>query len=359
MGDAGITVAGLYVYPVKGCGGIELETAAVTPLGLATPNKLLRDRFWMVVREDGKFITQRQKPELALVRVRVEPHEAISQPVANPPTLVLSAPGMPNLNIPIVDHGSAGMETDVIHHRKNACRVEVWGWHGFAYCEHDAASDWFSELLGMPVRMVRYGGDVQDAEERSNSEFHRQTDRTWAPDGVEIAFADGYPILLTSLESLNELNRHLPSPIPMNRFRPNITIKGGPGMHLRAWDEDCWERLSIGSTVGSTVGSTGPTESSNEAIQFLNVKPCDRCKVPTIDQETGIAGDEPTLTLRRLRSGNVLGWTNPPSFKLSVFFGVNLCCMNASEHSILKVGDVVRIDAHRNGLYLQRQTSHA
>lgn len=366
MRDTEITVEGLCIYPVKGCGGIQLQSAAVTPLGLATPNKLLRDRFWMVVREDGKFVTQRQNPELALVRLKVQPHEAImTQPVADPPTLILSAPNMPDLNIQLfrpyalgsnlnLNPNSNNPTTTARHCCVEASQVEVWGWRGLAYSEHDAASDWFSEFLRMPVRMVRYGGDVQHAAAVSHDNFHRQADRNWAPDGVEIAFADAYPILLTSLESLKELNRHLPSPIPMNRFRPNITIttavKGGKaGRPLAAWDEDYWERLSIGPTG----------EFSNEAACFINVKPCDRCKVPTIDQETGVAGEEPLATLRKLRSGRVLGWVDPPSFKLSVFFGVNLCCIHCPENHILKVGDTVTIDAYRDGPYLQRKSSHA
>lgn len=324
-----LQVTELTIYPIKGCAGVSVQSARITPLGLASEDGVLRDRIFVVFRpENGKFITQRQKPLLALVRVAVEPEVVISSDAegVEDAALVLRAPDMPELRISLVH--SPGKAAPV--------EVSVWDWRGTALDEGDAVADWFSKLLGTPARLARYAGDTGNAfPENFQSELEaratlREVTTEWAPSGHHIAFADGFPLLLASEASLADLNHNLSQgtlSIPMNRFRPNIVVDG-----VTAWDEDSWLELRLGEN----------------GAQLLVVKPCSRCKVPTIDQNSAVVGVEPMRTLCVQRSGSVLGWTNPSSFKASVFFGANACSVGADQ-ALIRIGDRVLVTAWRRG----------
>jgi uncharacterized protein YcbX len=134
----------------------------------------------------------------------------------------------------------------------------------------------------------------------------RPADPAYAPPGTRVSFADAFPFLLTSEESLRDLNQRLPQPLPMNRFRPNLVVTGD-----RPYEEDDWRDIQIGD------------------IPMQVVKPCGRCVVTTTDQSTGIRGQEPlrTLATYRKRSGDAM-------------FGQNLVHRNSGQ---LRVGDPVRI----------------
>jgi uncharacterized protein YcbX len=261
-----IRVSGIFIYPVKSCGGSTVQAARVGATGFDL------DRRWMVVDGDGQFLTQRKHPSLALVNVRVEDNR-----------LVFSAEGLRDLEIFADGEGRLPNEVKVW---KDTCRAVDEG--------GDAAS-WFSEHLGLEVRLVRLAGD--DARPLGGAKSR--------PDDF-VSFADAFPFLLLSQESLDGLNERLAEDLPMNRFRPNIVVSG-----CRPHAEDDWNRISIGG------------------LPFRVAKPCARCVVTTTDQATGERGPEPLRTLAGYRSigGEVL-------------FGQNLI---HEGRGVLRVGDEVTV----------------
>jgi uncharacterized protein YcbX len=222
-------------YPVKGLRGRSLPEAVVQRIGLAG------DRRWMIVDEAGKFLTQRQHPTLAQI-------DAL--PSATGVTLSHAALGaidvaVPDERAPIV---SAIVWRDTVPARLA-----------------ESAGAYLSAFLHKPVRLVY----LHDPSARAvNPSFGRAEDR--------VSLADGFPMLLTSTASLDDVNRRLSAPISMERFRPSLVIDGAP-----AWTEDTWRKVRIGG------------------IEFRVVKPCGRCAVPTLDPLTGEAlpGNEPIRTL--------------------------------------------------------------
>jgi uncharacterized protein len=319
----------LVLYPIKGCGGITLPAVSITPLGVASPSGIIRDRAFMIVKAEGKpFVTQRQKPALALVRTRIEPAEALLEGSTIPAediTLVVSAQDMPeDLRIPIVVNAST---------TKPSIDVTVWGWSGAALEESPEAAAWFTKYLGVPSKLVRYAGSAA-AKPAIASSFERHVDPEWTSDPHPVAFADGFPYLVANEASLEDLNTRLKAEnqqeeeIFMNRFRPNIIIGGESAT---PWEEDHWQEVKFLSNKSRTT-----EESTSDTAILRNVKPCSRCKVPTINQETGVVGEQPAKIMYKFRSGNFLGWTQPSSFKASVFFGSNMCCIKGA-------GTVVRV----------------
>lgn len=248
-----ITVTGLFTYPVKSCRGIALSAAAVTTRGLPY------DREWMVVDENGVFLTQRTLPRMALVSTALIDD-----------SLILSAPGAEApLMIPLVRNHMATRQ------------VRVWRDDCAALDEGNEAASWFSTLLERPCRLVRF------APMQRRLSAHEWTGGLDA----ENQFSDGYPILIISEESLEELNRRLDEPLPMNRFRPNVVLRG-----LGAHGEDHVRTLTLGG------------------LELRLVKPCDRCRITTTDQHTGEVGKEPLRTLATYRREATLG---------GVTFGMN------------------------------------
>jgi len=266
-------VCGLFIYPVKSCERVAVDEAMVGATGFEL------DRRWMAVGDDGRFFSQREHPRLALVRVRVGEGR-----------LVLEAPKLAPLEIAL----QAGT--------RPAGRVQVWDDECAAFDEGREAASWFSEHLGCSARLVRMAGD--DARPLGSSS---------AQPGDRVSFADGFPFLLLSTASLEGLNRRLSLPVPMDRFRPNIVVED-----CEAHAEDGWSRLRIGEVV------------------FRIVKPCARCVITTVDQETGERGREPLRTLSTYRS-----------FDGQVLFGQNLV---HEGRGVVRVGDAVEVlDRARNG----------
>jgi uncharacterized protein YcbX len=240
-------VAGLFVYPVKSCRGIAVSAWALEPRGLR------HDRRLMIVDDEGCFLTQRVEPRLALVETAIHDGHA--------PALSLSAPGMRLLQIPLSD-GEAEPRAGARR------RVKVWRDEvGAVDCGEDAAA-WISEWLGKRVSIVRMPDDV----ERAVSPKHGRP-------GDIVGFADGYPVLLASASSLDDLNGRLAEPVGMNRFRPNLVVSGAA-----PWAEDGWTLIRVG------------------AVALRVVKPCDRCTVTTIDPQTAERGVEPLRTLATFRT---------------------------------------------------------
>ncbi|KAK9815329.1 hypothetical protein WJX72_001876 [[Myrmecia] bisecta] len=304
-----VRISSLHVYPVKGCRGIEVDSADVTRTGLKF------DRTWMVVTADShRFVSQRQKPRMALIEVSLPP-EALSEswgPLPPDAALTLRAPGQDPLQVALDPKGPLGATL--------AC--SCWEWQGLARDEGEDAAAWLSAALGRPCRLVRYIGVPQPTEVGADA-TRRAVDEQYAT-GHETAFADGFPFTMISNPSLRELNQRMNANMRMNRFRPNITVDG-----CEPFAEDTWATAAVGS--GST--ATPP-------IVFDFVKPLSRCTVPTIDQETAQGGPEPTKTLQAYRSGQSLGYNQEKSFKHAVFFGYNLV---ARATGWLAVGDLLQV----------------
>ncbi|KAK9811724.1 hypothetical protein WJX72_009040 [[Myrmecia] bisecta] len=314
------TITALYVYPVKGCAGIKVDKAAVQATGFAL------DRNWMVVLEDnGKFRTQRQLPKLALVQTSL-PEAALLGAPSEDAALTLTAPGMSALQVPLTP--PTGLPPRLID-------CTCWEWSGKACDEGEVPAEWFTQYLGKPCRLVRFAGKPKPPGAASKADVdatRRLTEEEFAP-SHEVAFPDGFPFLIASEESLEDLNKRLKQPLKMNRFRPNIVVRGtGP------WSEDAWASLHIGS--------------ADRGVDFDSVKPCSRCKVTTIDQETAEVGDEPLKALQAFRSGEVLEYWHQKEFthkqhSKAVHFGWNLVPRQEGE---VAVGDALQVLAARPGV---------
>lgn len=294
-------VASVHVYPVKGCKGIDVQCAYFEGTGLAY------DRAWMVVQEsNGKFKTQRQKPRLALVKTSIT-SDALTQTSKSPPAdafLTLSAPDMDDLQIPLGQPGELK-------------KVICWEFEGTAFDQGDEAAAWFTKYLKSPHRLVRYAGNVPEGSIPADTS-RRPTDPKWTTD-QEVAFADGFPALIISQGLLDELNKRLEKPLPMNRFRPNFVVTG-----CRPAEEDEWQQYGIGP-----------------GVVVEAVKPCDRCVVTCTDQDTGEVGKEPLLTLKEFRSSAALSWQLSPS---AVFFGWNLVPV---VEGLVRVNDEIEVIKRR------------
>ena len=233
------TLTDLYRYPVKSCRGIRAESARLTPTGL------LDDRHWMLVRPNGKFVTQRELPRMALILTSLDE-------VA----LTLNAPGRPALRV-TRDARAATLD------------VNVWSFDGRGIDCGEAAAEWISNYLETPLRLVRFDPGVP-----------RVCSPEWTPGTQAVTeFSDGFPILVISRASLADLNQRLPKPLPMERFRPNVVIDG-----IGAYDEDRIHELR------------------GDGVTIRMVKPCARCAITTTDQQTGERdGVEPLQTLKGFR----------------------------------------------------------
>ncbi|TYG66595.1 hypothetical protein ES288_D05G013700v1 [Gossypium darwinii] len=284
-------ISSIFIYPVKSCRGISVPHAPLTPTGFRW------DRQWLVVNQRGRAYTQRVEPKLALVEVNL-PAEAFSEGWEPTKTsyLEIKAPGMDLLKISLCKPP------------KVSDGVSVWEWSGSALDEGDEASKWFTNYLGKPSRMVRFNAASET----------RPVDPVYAQ-GYSIMFSDMFPFMLASQGSLDELNKLLKEPVPMNRFRPNILVVG-----CEPFSEDLWTEIKISQ------------------FSFQGVRLCSRCKVPTINQETAIAGPEPNETLLKYRSDKVLRPDKKQQGK--IYFGQNMVCkesLTEGKAKLVKVGDPI------------------
>lgn len=246
MADLDCTLQALYLHPVKSCAGIELARSVLSDTGLAL------DRAWMLVDERGDFVTQRELPRLALIQPRLDGDQ-----------LVLQAAGKPALHL--------------APHDGSKVSVRVWHDQVPAWDMGTQAALWCSELIGRPLRLVRF-----DAAHR------RVCDRRWTGEATaHAAFADAFPLLVASTASLAELNRRLLAQgepaAAMRRFRPNLVLDG-----IEAHDEDHIELLEIDTPQGT--------------VRIKLVKPCVRCSIPGVDPDSGEQGYAVSDTLAGYRA---------------------------------------------------------
>lgn len=259
-------VDGLYFYPVKSCRGTSLSVAHIGPRGIVA------DRQWMIVDETGGFLTQREVPRMALVSPRLTGD-----------LLEISVTGMPPLTVSLDARGER-------------TTVTVWRDRCAAIDEGPAAAEWLSTFLEVACRLVRIPDDEK-----------RRADPEYAGPDDQVGFADGFSFLLISQASLDDLNRRLSVPLPMNRFRPNIVVDG-----TAPFEEDRWKRIRI------------------DGITFAVAKPCARCAITTTNQDTAERSHEPLRTLATFR--HVAG--------RGVMFGQNLI---HDRSGVLHVGAEVEV----------------
>ena len=269
-------IAQLFLYPVKSCAGVALQEAVLTETGLDL------DRAWMVVDAQGRFVTQRQLPRMALVMPRMKHHE-----------VVLRAPGMLALHLQI----------DAV---EQPVKVRIWDDEVAAYDMGGIAAQWFSDFLGQPLRLVRF-----------DPEHRRLSSSRWTA-GAEALnqFSDGFPLLVLSQASLAGLNARLSgsghAAVGIERFRPNIVVSG-----LQAHEEDRLEDIRI---------------AADTEVHLRLVKPCSRCPIPNIDPATAEVDPHVLATLLQYRRNEKL--------QGAATFGMNAIPL-AGIDEVLRVGQAV------------------
>jgi len=255
----------IFVYPIKSCAGISLDSAQVTARGLAL------DRRWMLVDEHGRFVTARKFPELVLVSVHIESTG-----------LRVEASNRSPLFVPFCPEGEQ-------------ISTSIWSDHVLGREVSMASRQWFSELLNTAVRLVYM-----------DEECRRSVDPEFGRPGDQVSFADGYPFLLLSQASIEDLSEKLGRPVDVLRFRPNLVVE-----QTEAFAEDEWKEFDLGT------------------IRFHVVKPCARCVIPSIDPITGRKDSRVTSVLASDRKHDG-----------QVFFGQNLVHDGEGE---IRVGNALHL----------------
>ncbi|QMU31487.1 MOSC domain-containing protein [Adhaeribacter radiodurans] len=265
----------IYIYPIKSLGGVRVNEAIVEPQGLQY------DRRWLLVDDTNTFLTQRVFPKMALLQVQLLPTGLLvthKQQVAE--SLFVPFDSNNYLNTPLT--------------------VTIWDDTVSAVEVSQEANAWFSQMLQINCRLVFMPPNA-----------HRPVDMNYAFNNEPVSFADAYPFLLIGQESLKDLNNRLPEPLPMNRFRPNLVFSGG-----EPFVEDTWREFTIGHQ------------------NFAAVKPCSRCVLTTVNQDTAEKGTEPLRTLATYRTKNN-----------KVMFGQNV--LPRSVGNFLQTGSPISIQSYR------------
>lgn len=229
----------LFIYPVKSAAGIECGQVELTPQGFR------HDREWMIVDPAGRFLTQREESRLALLSTAI---------------------GDGRLRISVAS--GEGIDVALDHGGENVA-VQVWSAHCRAFDAGREAAQFLSDFLGRPLRLVRFDPAQQ-----------RLSDPRWTS-GREVAtrFTDGYPLLVLSQASVDEVSARVGQALDVRRFRPNILLDG-----VGAYAEDAAEQLE-----------SGP-------VRLQLTKACTRCAITTINPDTGVrASEEPLATLKSYR----------------------------------------------------------
>ena len=267
-----IKVTGLYIYPIKSLQGIEVEKCEILERGFRY------DRRWMIIDAENGHVTQRTHPQLSQIKIRIAGE-----------MIVASHANYQDIEIPLIL--KEGEEE----------QVTIWSDEVPALIADEKINQWFSEIAGIPCKLVFMPEN-----------FSRRINPDRARNQENVSFADGYPYLIISEASLQDLNARMETPLPMHRFRPNIVVRG-----VEPYDEDDWKDFNI------------------QNLSFYGTHPCKRCVFTTIDQETGKKGPEPLKTLATYRREGS-----------EVIFGLNAI---ASSEGVIRVGDEITILNRRNG----------
>lgn len=263
----GLKVSEIWIYPIKSLGGIRLTSAKVMQKGLQY------DRRWMLVDEQNGFLTQRVHHQMALFKLSVE--KSGFTIVHNENTFFLP------------------FENELL---RQPILSKVWDDEVTVLEVSPQASEWFSKQLGFACKLVQFP--------ETNP---RPVDERYHINHEHVSLADGYPLLIIGQNSLNDLNSRLQSPVPMNRFRPNLVFTGG-----KPYEEDEWRNFSVGKN------------------KFVGVKPCSRCVLTTINQQTGEQGKEPLATLASYRKK-----------ENKIYFGQNVLAIDYDE---IQEGDEIVVE---------------
>ncbi len=262
------TISQLYIYPIKSLGGFAVQSAHLTDRGLQY------DRRWMVVDNNNNFLTQRQDPLMSLLQVAIENDKLVIFHKNN----IADKIAVPLQPLPTA-----------------TSKVIVWDDECQGQYVNADADIWLSAKLAMPCRLVY----MPDSEKRKvDGRYARQDEVT--------SFSDGYPVLIIGQASLDDLNKRMPEPLPMDRFRPNLVFSGG-----QPYDEDTMEHVLVNN------------------IDLYGVKLCSRCVLTTINQATALKAKEPLKTLASYRMKNN-----------KIYFGQNILY---GQTGSLKVGDIIEI----------------
>lgn len=262
----------IFIYPIKSLGGISLSEALVEQRGLQF------DRRMVLVDQNGIFITQRDFPQMALLKTTIRDKNLV----------VTNSLSNHSIILPLNPDNNTSSER---------IRVKIWNDECEAVIVSKEADEFFSDMIGIKCSLMYM----------PENEFRLvDPERKYVSENHPVSFADGYPFLIIGQSSLDDLNKRLENPLPMNRFRPNFVFTGG-----QAFEEDEWKDFTIGD------------------IKFKAVKPCARCVITTTDQQTAERSDEPLRTLSTFRkNGN------------KVLFGMNLVTYDEGK---VKVGDKITL----------------
>ena len=274
MADCTGVIRQLFIYPIKSCAGIEVTHAQLTPTGLSM------DREWMIVDQEGMFLTQRQISHMVWIT-----------PSLSSTALTLTAPGVSPISI-------------ALDQAESPRTVTVWRDTLQGDDQGDAVANWLDAYLAVPgkhYRLVRF-----------SKKARRLSALDWTK-GVEAVnkFSDGFAVLVVSQRALTELNERLMQQgheaVSMLRFRPNIVLDD-----LDAHLEDHLNELMIETATGS--------------VELSLVKPCPRCPVPNIDPITAISSPEVIDTLQSYRS--------LPRIDGGIGFGMNAIVKGGIGHTL-------------------------
>jgi uncharacterized protein YcbX len=233
------TLSEINIYPIKSLGGISLQSSKVQERGLEY------DRSWVLVDETNTFFTQRDFPEMALIKVAIGNYGLHLQHKRK---------NIEPLTVPF----------NFDHSKKD--NVVIWDDTVEGEFYDQTIDDWFSGILGIKCHFVKMPESTK-----------RIVDETYAKNKT-VSFADAYPFMIIGQASLDDLNSRMEKPLPMNRFRTNFVFTGG-----QPFEEDRWKEFKIGKVI------------------FEAVKPCARCVITTTNQETAERLHEPLLTLSKFR----------------------------------------------------------
>lgn len=272
------TISEIWIYPIKSLAGIRLKKTIVKQKGLQY------DRRWMLVDTEGRFLTQREHPKMALFSVAItNGHLVISSQLKGTDA--------------VAQFIKLDLNTEV---SGNFLKVNIWDDDVEAVEVNPEYSAWFSKQLNIECRLVFFP-----------EENRRDADPDYAKNKEQVSLADGYPFLIIGQSSLDELNKKLNEPVSIRRFRPNFVFTEG-----LPHEEDSWRNFTIGS------------------VSFEGVKPCSRCVLITVNPETGETGAEPLKQLSTYRKKNS-----------KVYFGENLLARSYGE---VNEGDVIEIIDFKN-----------
>lgn len=280
MSDVGGIIGGLFIYPIKGCHAVAVGETTLHSTGLQ------HDRRWALATPSGRVLTQREAAKLATARPGINPDGHVD--------VQIDGQRLP-LGEPTADQ---------------PFEVQIFKDRVLGHRQDGDVAQAFSDLLGREAVLVHFPASTE-----------RACDPTFAPPSAHTLFADGFPLLVTATSSLVWLDEHLlelgAEPVPMDRFRPNIVLDETP-----AYAEDEHSDVIV--------------QTANASIRLELVKPCTRCVVTTIDQESGIDhGDQPLSALKRLRRHPIMR---------QPIFGQNAVPDLADDaQAVLRIGDAVTL----------------